>query len=611
MEMKKIIYLALSLALVGSLTGCNEDAFLREDPKNLYTKENAFEKSSQVDAVIVNAYIKFDNMNGFSNPFLGPDGASNILHGDGSDVLGGTRGESDAAGSFGNYWALQSTNDNFSTLWTSLYQLGSYANLALYGIESLGIPADDPEIVYLTAQARFLRGWTYLRLAECFGGVPIVDKFSEQLKFDYTRASREDTYAFAIEDLKFAAENLPEYPKVSGRAAKGVAYHFLSEAYLAMAVESGKDSYLTEAVKAADEVIARHPLMTSRFGSRSEHGTQPAGIPDNGVPRYRPDGNAFFDLFCIGNYAYSSGNTESLMIFEQPSYENVSVNGGGVLPFGCTIGPAYRDLTWNSEYLAQNRAAGAGGGPWQTNIDPVLFPGQQLGIYLSMGTWGIIGASDYSDEYVWRDAFAKDDRNAQINRYDPVVMDSKSPQYLQVVTKDMLQVPASLSRVSGKITTWDLWGWNLAHCSSMGIPYCNQYGRDWYIARSAETYLLRAEAKLRLGDKSGAADDINTVRSRANAGYMYNASEVDIYVILDERARELAWEEMRWPTLLRMGGRDQNEVMHTQLENHSMHTSDTKVFAGKEFPKWTLFAIPYSVIQLNSDAELTQNYGWN
>lgn len=595
----------------GFLWSCNEEAFLTEDPKNLYVQENAFEKEAQVDAALVNAYIKFNYMNGYSNTFLGPDGAANILHGEGSDVLDGTSGESGASTAFSNYWALLSTHDNFNTLWTSLYQLASYANLALYGIEAVGMDPEGEDTLYLTAQARFFRGWAYLRLAECFGGVPIVEEFSQELKFDYVRTTREESYGFAIDDLLFAADYLPDYPVASGRVAKGVALHFLCEAYLAMAVESGEDNYLSLAIDAADEVITLHPIMTERFGSRSLNGSQPSNIPDNGIERYRADGNTFFDLFCAGNYAYSSGNTESLMIYEQPTYDNVAVYGGDILPFGSTCGPAYRDLTWSAEYLQENSAAGAGGGPWQTNIDGTLFPGEQLSIYLSMGTWGIISTTDYSDEYVWRDEFADDERNDQINRYDPVVMDALSPQYLEVVTKEMLAEPSRLSRVSGKITTWDLWGWNLDHCSSMGIPYCNQYGRDWYVARSAETYLLRAEAKLRSGDASGAADDVNVLRSRANASKMFSASEMDIYVILDERARELSWEEMRWPTLLRMGGQGVNEVMKYQLGNFSKYVYDAAVFSDRTFPDWTLFAIPYSVIQLNSGAVLEQNPGWN
>lgn len=624
--MKKILYI-VSLALAAGLfTGCNEEDFLREDPKTIYTEDNAFEKVSQIDATIVNAYTKFDMLYGYYNFLAGGDPAANFLHGNGSDVLDGTKGDTSASTAFSNYWALRTSAGDFSTLWTSLYQLAADANLAISGMEQMGLDPADAETVYLTAQARFFRGWAYMRLAECFGGVPIVEKFSEELKFDYVRETREATYNFAIEDLKYAAQNLPDYPELSGRLAKGVASHFLCEAYLGQYVETGVEQNLTDALAAADWVISHHPLMTRRFGSRSAGGSQPAGIPDNGVTRVVDEnyklngsaGNTYFDLFVAGNYEYP-GNTESLMIFVQPLYDDVAVYGGHILPLGVTCGPAYRDLTWSEAYVDQNKDADAGGGPWTNNIIEDVFPGQQLGLYLSMGTWGLIGSTDYSDEFVWRDDFAADDRNAQINRYDPVVMDSKSPQYLQVVTKDMLSTPASLSRVSGKITTWDWWGWNKDHMSSFGAPICNQYGRDWYIARSAETYLLRAEVKYRQGDYQGAADDLNAVRARSNATKTYSAADLQtddctartgIFAILDERARELSWEEMRWPTLLRMGGQGKNEVMHQQLENYSMYTFDVGSYKGQDFPEWTLFPIPFSVVQLNSGAVLEQNPGW-
>src|SRR5690606_20404483 len=39
--------------------------------------------------------------------------------------------------------------------------------------------------------------------------------------------------------------------------------------------------------------------------------------------------------------------------------------------------------------------------------------------------------------------------------------------------------------------------------------------KDWSVMRLGETYLLRAEARLRQGNTGGAADDINVLRDRA------------------------------------------------------------------------------------------------
>lgn len=610
--MKKTLYLLLGLAAaMTAFVSCDDEEFLKEKPKTIYTEETAFEKSSQVDAALVNAYAKFGRMNTYSLPFpfgAPVEGSANFLHGDGSDVLGDPHGKQGVAVSFSNYWNLRTDNGNFLTTWNSLYQLAAYANLAMKGLDMVS-GVSDSDAAYLTAQARFFRGWAYLRLAEMFGGVPIVEEYSEDLKFDYGRSSREDTYSFAIQDLEAASAGLPEVPAASGRVSKGVADHFLAEAYLGRGIETENASDYDKAIAAADKVIAAHPLMTERFGSRSLNGTQPAGIPDNGVPRYRPDFNVYSDLFTIGNYSHASGNTESLMIYEQPTYDDVSIYGGYMIPFAVTCSSVFRDLTWNAEKADEAKNAGATGGPWMGNIDGMRYPGQQLGIYLT-GSWGIITSMDYSDVDVWQGDFAADDRNAQVNRYTPVVMDQKSPYYGQVVKKEWLSDPASLARVSGKITTFDIWGWNLDHSAFAGVFFCYQYGRDWYIARSAETYLLRAEAYLRKGDKSKAAADINAVRSRSHATKLYSADQVSLYTILDERARELSWEEMRWPTLLRMGGHGQNEIMHTQLENHSLGTEDEPTFKGQKFPDWTLFPIPYSVINLNKDAVLEQNPGW-
>jgi len=74
---------------------------------------------------------------------------------------------------------------------------------------------------------------------------------------------------------------------------------------------------------------------------------------------------------------------------------------------------------------------------------------------------------------------------------------------------------------------------------------------DWYVFRLAETYLLRAEAYFWKGDLVNAASDFNAVRERALAAPI-TSDQVNIGTILDERTRELYYEEPRKTELTRI-----------------------------------------------------------
>jgi starch-binding outer membrane protein, SusD/RagB family len=77
---------------------------------------------------------------------------------------------------------------------------------------------------------------------------------------------------------------------------------------------------------------------------------------------------------------------------------------------------------------------------------------------------------------------------------------------------------------------------------------------DFPIFRYADAYLMRAEAKFRLGDAT-AADDINIVRARAfgNSDHNISASDVTADFILAERGREFYYEGQRRTDLVRFG----------------------------------------------------------
>jgi hypothetical protein len=75
---------------------------------------------------------------------------------------------------------------------------------------------------------------------------------------------------------------------------------------------------------------------------------------------------------------------------------------------------------------------------------------------------------------------------------------------------------------------------------------------DWYVYRLAETYLVRAEAYWWKGDIANAMKDVNSIRTRANCAPYTDQAKFDIGTILDERARELYWEEARKTELTRI-----------------------------------------------------------
>ena len=136
--------------------------------------------------------------------------------------------------------------------------------------------------------------------------------------------------------------------------------------------------------------------------------------------------------------------------------------------------------------------------------------------------------------------------------------------------------------------------------------------RSKYGARTAEVYLLLAEALLRSGDTAGALEALNTVRARSNANPF---DSITIDTILDERGRELLYEEFRWATFLRM----KPSEWKPRIYNYGMYSARGNAEIYPAIRRWAedsgdiqfdLFPIPQTYIDLNTGAELTQNEGW-
>jgi starch-binding outer membrane protein, SusD/RagB family len=98
-------------------------------------------------------------------------------------------------------------------------------------------------------------------------------------------------------------------------------------------------------------------------------------------------------------------------------------------------------------------------------------------------------------------------------------------------------------------------GWSVAKYGT-----ADEDNNNVVVFRLAEMYLIRAEARARLGavvGDDGAQGDINILRARAKAPEIASQSQAQMYLTIEEERRfELAFEGHRWYDLVRTGRAD-------------------------------------------------------
>ncbi|GAB3221155.1 RagB/SusD family nutrient uptake outer membrane protein [Spirosoma arcticum] len=76
---------------------------------------------------------------------------------------------------------------------------------------------------------------------------------------------------------------------------------------------------------------------------------------------------------------------------------------------------------------------------------------------------------------------------------------------------------------------------------------------DQPLMRLGDIYLMRAEAKLRKGDVTGALDDVNAVRRARKHPTLLTAGQLTLDALYNERGYELYWEMVRRTDMIRFG----------------------------------------------------------
>ena len=555
--MKRFKLLSIALLFM-FLAGCNEQEWLKEVPLDFYSPENSYKTYNQFKSAVARLYESTNNI------VMWSDFNGNSMYHYCSDIAYNSIDPTNNMSSYTDKLKPESGDPLY--FWQGYYRIVFDANVIIGRIDNKETEISDAKIKnQLKAEAMFFRAFMYRNLGIHFGGVPLILEEISEPRRNFVRAPIEDIWKQCISDLDFATINLPEVTelKEDGRLTKAAAYQLLTEIYI---ITKNYDAAIT----AASKIISNtnYSLMTKRFGKDKDK-----------------TGDVYWDLFRRENQNRKSGNTESIWVAQ---YEYNKEGGGGGSLLTRNLVPLYWYLKGSD---GQNMFIG---------------PSSKYG---GRGI-GFMSATDYLLKDVWK-IDTTDIRNSKNNIIRDIRVDNpKSKYYGQLIV------------ASGAIKDYpDPWkrSWTAIFAKSAPLndfpietiidpvtgatnTGANKTFRDHAYMRLAETFLLRAEAYLGKGDKTNAANDINTVRARANAKQI-TSSIVDIDFILDERARELNFEELRIYTLMRLNKLAERVKKYDPMYNGVMANNGVEAYHN-------LWPIPQSEIERNTEAVLAQNPGY-
>lgn len=124
-------------------------------------------------------------------------------------------------------------NSLLSSAWNGFYNEIMRANRVLESLENIEL--DESKRNRYEAEAKFIRALCYFDLVRLFGGVPkVTSVLTVEEGYEAVKASDKEIYDLIVEDLSFAANNLPDSYEASqsGRATSWAAKGFLGKVYV-------------------------------------------------------------------------------------------------------------------------------------------------------------------------------------------------------------------------------------------------------------------------------------------------------------------------------------------------------------------------------------------
>jgi len=577
-----------------SVTSCSKD-WLKPEPLSFYDPENTFKDAAGMRAALAACAknLRYE-WYGDSPPFI-----TELIF---SEVA--VEGTTDKSGPAQDLNLLitptaQLDHIDYNRIgwyWVEQYKGIKYANTIITRIDDPTY-ASEAERNEILGGAYFHRAYRYYRLANQFGDVPLILEEFSAPKLDFYSTKREVILQKMKEDLEFAQQWTTDNVK-KGEVSRGAVSHLLTKVNLSLGL-------FDDAIASASSVIDGGPyhLMTERFGSTKGDATK----------------NVTWDLHRPENKSIADNKEGLFMVIDR------QVDGG--IDNGMRIMRNTVPL-WDANINTPNGNRGTNNGVGIA-IDQVSKYGRGI---------GRCRATSYSTEAIWDDP--NDLRHIKGNWVEMEDLVYNNPGLLNLTPPDPYYgKPLQKYNANGGLIVTDTirswFGWPQYKLNIPDFENNPPDGghSDWYVFRLAETYLLRAEAYYWKGDLASAAADINAVRTRAKAAPI-TAGDVTIGMILDERARELYFEEPRKTELTRiayifaMTGKAADNGKTYSLANFSennyfydrvmakniFYQKGVRTNHGDQYTMsayHVLWPIPQNAIRANDQGHINQNKGYS
>ncbi len=387
--------------------------------------------------------------------------------------------------------------------WAGLYNVVTQADyLVNYLDNALSNGVSEKQVNACKGEARFMRGLAYWYLMSTWGAVPIVeDPMVAATNYSMFPNTQEDVLQYAIRDLEFAAQWLPETDN-PGRVTRYSALGALARLYITAACYARGNNFSSKWPTTAAQYYE-----LARLAAKEVCETETYSLMSD-----------YEELFRVQN----NNNSESLFALQfTPGVESYGVGNR------------------NQEYLAYSAVLTGGLNAWGNakfcGGDLVELMHSRGELKRKKGTFFYYQARyDYlgnSEKNTWTDGYWIVDND---------VIPSSLPQYC--APKKMI---VGSSEDSG------------------GVAINGNSGLATPMLRLAEVYLLYAEAILGMNASTTDAEAIKYFKKvRDRAGLTDAVDQITLQDIWDERRCELALEGLFWYDMVRRSYWDMNWMLN-------------------------------------------------